>query len=132
MLTVAELTIGFFLLKIKYAPLLALAIAIVDLLPVLGTGAVLIPWGIIWLLIGKIPLGISILVLYAIITVVRNFAEPKIIGGQIGIHPLFTLIAMFVGIKFFGVLGVFILPISLIVIVKYYKSETDMNDTVRT
>ncbi len=122
-LTFLELTIGFLLLKIKNAPLLALLIAVVDLLPVLGTGAALIPWGIVLLIIGKTSMGISILVLYAVITVVRNFAEPKIIGGQIGIHPLFTLISMFVGVKIFGFAGIFILPVALIVIIKYYKAE---------
>lgn len=125
LLTFSELTIGFLLLKIKYAPLLALAIAVVDLLPVLGTGVVLIPWGILELFIGKTSVGISILVLYAVITVVRNFAEPKIIGGQIGIHPLFTLLSIFIGLKFFGFAGIFILPITLIVIFKYYKAEID-------
>jgi len=62
-------------------------------------------------------------VLYAIVTIIRNFAEPKIIGGQIGIHPLFTLFSMFLGLKIFGFAGLFILPIALIVIFKYYKED---------
>ena len=57
------------------------------------------------------------------ITVVRNFAEPKIIGSQMGIKPLFTLLAMFIGIKLFGIAGIFILPITLIVVIEYYKTD---------
>lgn len=120
LITFAELTVGFLILRIKHAFLLGLLIALIDILPVFGTGAVLVPWGIISILSGNTSTGISILVLYAVITVVRNFAEPKIIGNQIGIHPLFTLIAMFIGVKVFGFAGLFILPITLIVTVKYY------------
>lgn len=123
LLTLIELIIGFIILKIKFAPLLALIIAVVDLLPVLGAGTVLIPWGAAELIFGESYLGISLLVLYAIVTIIRNFAEPKIIGGQIGIHPLFTLFSMFLGLKIFGFAGLFILPIALIVIFKYYKED---------
>ena len=62
-------------------------------------------------------------VLYGIIILVRNFAEPKIIGKQIGINPIFTLLAMFVGIKLLGIAGIFILPVTLIVIIEYYKND---------
>lgn len=124
-LTFIELLIGFFVLKISFAPVLAILVAIIDLLPVLGTGTVLLPWGIIELALGDSFKGIGILLLYLIITVVRNFAEPKIIGGQIGINPLFTLLAMFAGLKLFGFWGIIILPIVLIVTVKYYKNEME-------
>ena len=67
----------------------------------------------------------GIIALYAVITVIRNFAEPRIIGGQMGINPLFTLLAMFIGIKLFGVVGIFLLPVALIVTVKYYKDEME-------
>ncbi|MGN0492746.1 MAG: sporulation integral membrane protein YtvI [Acutalibacteraceae bacterium] len=123
-LTFAELFIGFVVFKIKYAPLLAALIALIDILPVLGTGTVLIPWSAGELLLGNTRAGIEIAVLYVTITVVRNFAEPKIIGKQIGINPLFTLLAMFVGIKLFGLAGIFILPIALIVVIEYYKNDT--------
>ena len=125
LLTFVELFIGLLVLRLKGAFILALLIAFIDILPVLGTGAVLVPWSIICLFTGKTPLGISILIIYAVITLVRNFAEPKIIGGQIGIHPLFTLLAMFIGVKVFGFAGLFILPITLIVTIKYYKNEME-------
>lgn len=123
LLTFSELLLGFILLKIKYAPLLALLIAIIDVLPVLGTGTVLLPWSVILLLFGNTQKGIWLLVIYAVITIIRNFAEPKIIGKQTGINPLFTLLSMFIGAKLLGVAGIFILPIAFVVTVKYYKNE---------
>lgn len=126
LITLAELTAGLYLLKVKYAPLIALFISVVDVLPVLGTGTVVIPWGIIELVLGNGAKAVGLFVLYALITLVRSFAEPKIIGNQIGINPLFTLIAMFVGLKTLGFLGVLIFPTVLIVTVEYYKEQTDI------
>ena len=125
LLTFAELLIGFWILNFKLVLILAMAVALVDLLPVLGTGTVLIPWGIIEIALGNSFKGIGVLLLYLVITVVRNFAEPKIIGGQIGINPLFTLLSMFIGLKLLGCGGVIILPIIFIVTVKYYKNEME-------
>lgn len=122
-LTFTELLIGFIVLRIKYAPLLAAIIAIIDVLPVLGTGTVLVPWAVVELLLGNTSAGIGLAVLYGIIALVRNFAEPKIIGKQIGINPIFTLIAMFVGIKLLGIAGIFIFPLTLIAVIEYYKND---------
>ncbi len=123
--TYIQLTLGFWILGIKYALLLALIVAVIDLLPVLGTGTVLLPWGITLIAIGDSFKGFGILILYLIITVIRNFLEPKIIGRQIGINPLFTLLAMFIGLKIFGFWGIIILPVALIVTIKYYKNEME-------
>lgn len=123
-LTFTELLIGFIVLRIKYAPLLAALIAVIDILPVLGTGTVLVPWAAVELMLGNTAVGIGLAVLYGVISIVRNFAEPKIIGKQIGINPIFTLLAMFVGIKLLGIAGIFILPVTLIVVVEYYKNDT--------
>ena len=125
LITFIELSVSFLILRIKHPFLLGFIIALIDILPVLGTGAVLIPWAIISILTQNISLGISLAIIYIIITVIRNFLEPKIISGNVGINPLFTLAAMFLGIKFFGVSGLFILPITLIVIIRYYKEEME-------
>lgn len=122
-ITFVELFAGLAVLKIKYTLILAALIALIDILPILGTGTVLIPWAAVELIMGNTAKGAGLAVLYIVITVVRNFAEPKIIGKQIGIKPLFTLLAMFIGIKLFGVAGIFILPITLIVVIEYYKQE---------
>ncbi len=123
LITFAELLVGFIILRIKFAPVLAAVIAVIDILPILGTGTVLVPWGLIQIAAGNAAQGAQILVLYFIITVIRNFLEPKIIGGQIGINPLLTLISMFIGLKLFGLYGVFLVPVAVIITVKYYKSE---------
>lgn len=101
-ITFVELLIGFSLLRVDYALLIALLTAIVDILPVLGTGTVLIPWAAAMLILGNFPLGIGLLILYAIITVVRQMLEPRVVGKQIGLYPLVTLVCMFVGTYLFG------------------------------
>lgn len=115
-ITFCELLIGFWLFDIEYAVVLAIVIAIIDALPILGTGTVLIPWGIILLVTGNIPLGLGMLGLYLIILVIRQLIEPKVVGHQIGVYPLLTLIAMYTGVRFFGLSGVIIGPIVLIIL----------------
>ena len=122
-MTYAELLLGLFLLKIKYAPFIALIIALVDVLPVIGTGTVMIPWAVLSVFLGNNRLALGLAVLYVIIVIVRNFLEPKIISTQIGMNPLFTLLAMFVGLKVLGFWGLILFPIILIVVIRYYKDE---------
>lgn len=125
-ITFLELIIGFWFIGINRSVILALIISLVDLLPVLGTGTVLIPWGLIRIFLGFSD-GFLILIIYIIITIVRNFSEPKIIGHQIGINPLFTLIVMFIGLKLIGFWGIIIFPIIFIVVFKYYKQQLTEN-----
>lgn len=112
-ITAIELSIGLTIIGIPNAILIALVIALFDILPVLGTGGVMIPWAIITLILGDYKMGLSILVVYIIVTVVRNVIEPKIVGPQLGLHPLVTLMSLFVGAQLFGVLGLFGFPITL-------------------
>lgn len=115
-ITFCELLIGFLLLDIDYAVILAIVIAIIDALPILGTGTVLIPWGLVLLAMGNYTLGLCILGLYLFILVIRQLIEPKIVGNQIGVYPLLTLIAMYTGVRFFGLVGVIIGPVVLIIL----------------
>lgn len=117
-ITFFELSVGLSILRIPYALTFALLIALVDLLPVLGTGTILIPWGVIWLFAGNVWGGASILILYLVITIVRQIIEPRIIGQQIGLHPLVTLISMYVGLQSLGFIGVFLLPLTILFIKK--------------
>jgi predicted PurR-regulated permease PerM len=117
LITFTELFIGFLILRIEYAAILALLIAVVDILPVLGTGVVLIPWALVDFAIGKPVIGVGILILYLVITLIRNVIEPKIIGEQVGLPPVVTLIAMYGGLKLFGFTGLWGLPVILIVLV---------------
>ena len=116
--TFIELSIGFLILGIPNPILFGLLVAIVDVMPILGTGAILIPWAIIALIIGNAKLGIGMLLLYIIITAVRQTLEPKIVGQQIGLHPLVTLILMYVGAQLMGILGLMMLPIIATILVK--------------
>lgn len=115
-ITFVELTIGLSILSVDNAVTIAIGIALLDILPVLGTGGIVIPWVIIEFLKGDITLAIGLFILYIVITIIRNIIEPKIVGQQIGLHPLVTLICMFIGVKLFGFLGIFILPLIVIVI----------------
>jgi len=117
-ITFTELFIGLSILKVDYAVVLAIVVAVLDILPVIGTGAVLIPWGIIAMLMGNFVLGIGLLVMYITILVVRNIIEPRIIGQQVGLPPIVTLIAMYVGLKTFGVIGMMLFPVTIIILVK--------------
>ena len=112
-------------MNVKYPLMTAIAIAIVDALPIFGSGTVMLPWAIWSAFNGDITLGISILVLWIIMSIVRQIVEPKIVSGQIGIHPIFTLIAMYTGFRFMGFLGVFIGPIVLIVLKNIYEVRID-------
>lgn len=115
LLTFTELSIGFLLIRQENAILIGAIICVIDILPVLGTGAVIIPWAIISLFTGNIWKAIGLIAMYIVITIIRNFLEPKVIGNQVGLHPLITLLAMFSGLKLLGIIGLFGFPIALIV-----------------
>ena len=112
-----------FLLKMPYPALLALCIAVFDILPVLGTGGVLLPWAAILFIMKEHGLAVGILILYLVILVVRNMVEPRIVGKQIGLHPLATLAALFLGLKLFGLVGLVAFPVALTVLVNFSREE---------
>lgn len=111
--------------KIEYPLLAALVIAFVDALPILGAGTAMVPWAVVCAINGDIRLAIAILILYAIILILRQFLEPKIVSSHIGIHPIFTLIAMYTGFKFIGVIGMLIGPIILIILKNIFSTLID-------
>ena len=102
---------GLWLLRVEHAAVVALFIALLDLLPVIGVGTVLIPWGIFALATGNKFLGIGLILLFVANTVIRQFAEPRIVGKSLNLHPLITLMAIYIGYALFGFIGVFILPV---------------------
>ncbi len=119
-ITFLELVAGLLLLRVENAIVISLIIALLDLLPIIGTGTVLIPWAIYNLITEEYFLGAGLLILYVIIMLVRNIIEPKIIGRQIGLHPLIALIAVFIGLKLFGFIGIFIAPLTIMLVYKMY------------
>lgn len=112
-------------MNVKYPLLMALAIAFVDALPILGAGSVMVPWAIISALNGDFRLGIAIAVLWVIMSVARQLLQPKIVSGNIGIHPIFTLIAMYTGFKVIGIMGMLIGPIVLIIIKSVFANKLE-------
>ena len=112
-------------LNVQYPLMAALLIGFIDLLPIFGSGFVMLPWAIISACTGDITLGVAILILWAIMSIVRQFIEPRIVSGQIGIHPIFTLIAMYTGYKFIGILGMIVGPIILIIIKNVFATLID-------
>ncbi len=121
-ITTAEVFVGLSILKLigfldgSHIFIISFIIACIDIIPVLGTGTVMIPWSVYSFVTGNIGMGIGLLILYAVITVIRQFIEPKLVAGQVGISPVVTIIAMFIGIKIFGAVGIFILPLLVIII----------------
>ena len=121
-ITFCELSLGLFLLTLMgiydsgYIFVIAILTAIIDIVPVLGTGTVLIPWAVISLLNGNYPMAIGLIVMYACITVIRQIIEPKLVAAQLGIPAFLTIVSMFIGSQIFGVLGIFILPITIVML----------------
>lgn len=114
LITFSELLTGFLLLRQPYALLLAVTAALIDALPVFGTGTVLLPWAAVLFLVGNVPRAIALTALYAVIALVRSFTEPRIMAAQAGLPPLLALMAMYVGFRTLGVGGMVLLPIILL------------------
>lgn len=111
--------------NVEFPLIAALLIGFVDALPIFGSGTVMIPWAIFTACTGDLTLAIAIFTLWIIMSVVRQFIEPRIVSGQIGIHPIFTLIAMYTGFKFMGVIGLLLGPIILIILKNIYGTLID-------
>ena len=110
---------------IKVPLIAALGIGFVDALPIFGSGTAMLPWAVWCAVNGNLKLAIGLLVLWAIMSIVRQFIEPRIVSGQIGIHPIFTLIAMYTGFKILGVIGMLLGPIILIVLENIFATMID-------
>ena len=117
LITFGELTLGLLIIGVRRPLLIAALIAIFDVFPVVGAGTILMPWSIISLIQGKGLQALGLAILYVVILVVRQFLEPKVVGKQVGLPPLVTLLCMFAGTSLFGVWGLFGLPIGAAILV---------------
>jgi sporulation integral membrane protein YtvI len=142
LITFAEIFAGLSIIGVNYAALLAALIAIFDILPVVGSGLVIVPWAIISLIIGDIGVGIGLFILWAVLCVVRQIIEPKIVGNSVGMHPFLTLFAMLAGNFIYGGIGILLLPVTLALcqslnsagVVRLYKTfepEPEENDPIQ-
>ncbi len=115
--------LGLLVLGVEPALLAAGGIALVDALPVLGSGAVLVPWALVVLLLGDLPLGLGLLVLYAGLTVTRSLLEPRLVGRQAGLPPLLALVSMYAGFRLLGVGGLILAPLGAMVAWQLWMGE---------
>jgi sporulation integral membrane protein YtvI len=129
-LTFVQLLAGFSLLGLSYVLVPALLISLLDILPVLGVGTILIPWGVISLLGGNGHLGTGLLILAAVMMVIRQWLEPKFLGSSLGLHPLATLIAIWVGLRLGGVGGMILAPAAAVVIKKMLPPASEGRKTI--
>lgn len=136
-ITFCELSIGLTILNAigvinnGYVYIIALITAVFDILPVAGAGGILIPWALIALVMGNVGEGVGILIIYVVIFLIRQYLEPKIVGDTLGVHPIITLAGLYFGLKLFGFMGMFIVPISIMTLkafndtgrIKIWKSQ---------
>lgn len=108
--------IGLSILRVDYAWLIGLFVGILDVLPMIGVATFLLPWGLYAVFTGKVGFGLALLILLGIELLVRQIVETKIVGKSIGVHPLATLLSIYVGYRLFGFAGFFIGPILAVVI----------------
>ena len=102
---------GLTLLRVRYAFLLSAVLAAVDILPVIGVGAVLLPWGVISIALGDTRLGVGLLLLFGAVEILRQVLEPRLLGTALGVHPLLSLLSLYLGTELFGVLGLLLAPV---------------------
>lgn len=122
-ITFLILAIGLDIIDVSYSILIAILIAIVDILPVLGSGIIMIPWSLINFILGNNSLGKDIAILYIILTISRQFIEPKIVGKEIGVRPLYTFLSTIIGSIILGPIGIIIGPLIAVVITSVLKSR---------
>ncbi len=120
------LVLGFTILRVKYAFLIAIGVAFLDLLPFFGTGTVLIPWAIIKFLNGEYTMVIGLLIIWGVGQLARQLIQPRIVGDSVGLEPIPTLFLLFIGYKSAGVVGMIIaVPIGIIVLTMYEEGVFD-------
>ena len=116
---------GFLLLQISNAPVLALFTAVVDAIPVLGTGTVLIPWSLVCFLQGQQVRAVGLLGTYVVAFLARTILEPRLVGGQLGLDPLMTLIALYVGYRVWGFGGMLLSPLLCVTAKELIAAKTE-------
>jgi predicted PurR-regulated permease PerM len=113
--------IGLLILGIHNAFPIALGIGLVDVIPALGPAAVYVPWAISKIILSDASTAVKLLILYSVVTVIRQLLEPKVVGHHIGIHPLLTMLSLYLGVRFLGLSGILLGTLTAITILAYYK-----------
>ncbi len=123
LITYCILLIGFLILRVEHPLVLAFFIALLDILPIIGVGTVLVPWSIYELAVGNSSLGVGLILLFLVNAVVRQLSEPKIVGKSLDLHPIVTLILLYVGYGLFGILGMILLPVAAVCLSVILKGD---------
>lgn len=118
---------GLFLIGNPYALLIGILIAVIDALPILGSGSVLVPWGVVYILMQDYTKAAIIVTVYVICLIAREILEPKIMGQQTGLRPIYTFISFYIGIQLFGIAGIILGPIGMVAIQNIYMSACGDN-----
>ncbi|MBC1811855.1 sporulation integral membrane protein YtvI [Listeria booriae] len=121
-ITCVELFIGLTILGVPNAIWIALGISVFDMLPVFGTGGIMIPWVLLTFINGDFSFAIELLILYTVITIIRNFIEPKILGTKLGLNPVVALFTMYVGLQLFGIIGLILAPIVTVIVKDFHDA----------
>lgn len=122
-ITLAIITAGFLILQIPYAPLWALIVSLVDAFPVLGTGTILLPWSLVSFLQGNTPRAVGMLGIYAVVFLTRTTLEPRLLGKQLGLDPLVTLAALYVGYRLWGIGGMIFAPLLAVTVARFFSDR---------
>lgn len=117
------MSIWFIILDVRYAILIALGIALLDALPIFGSGLILWPWSVMSFLNGDMRLGICLILVYASVALTRHLTEPKLVSTSVGMNPLLTLMSMYIGYRTLSVGGLIAGPLIMLFIVSLYKGK---------
>ena len=126
-ITFIILITGRMILKVPYFILIAIAISIVDVLPVLGSGVFIVPWSIISFILGNSYLGKGLAVIYIILIITRQVLEPKILGKEIGVRPLYTFLATILGSLILGPVGLILGPLIAVVVTSIIRTKKQID-----
>lgn len=127
-ITFFTLAIGLNIINVRYNILIALGIALVDILPVLGSGIIMAPWSLISFMLGNNELGSGLAILYVILLVSRQFIEPYVLGKNIGIRPLYTFLATIIGSIIIGPIGIILGPLIAVIFTSILRNKNDYRD----
>lgn len=126
-ITFIILTTGLMILKVPYFILIAIAISIVDVLPILGSGVIIVPWSIISFILGNGYLGKGLAVIYIILIITRQILEPKIMGKEIGVRPLYTFLATILGSLILGPIGLILGPLIAVLVTSIIRTKKEID-----
>lgn len=115
------LLIGFSVIGQGYALLLAFVFAVMDFIPIIGSGTVMVPWAVVDLILGNYRGAIALMVIWGVICLFRRVAEPKVVGDQTGLSPILSLISIYVGMRLAGVLGMVLGPVAVLIVLNVFK-----------